>query len=59
LGQIALEHLINHRDGIDNQRVICSPDPQPDKMKKIAADDVACGMFTTVIGQDDFSFIQV
>ena len=59
LGQVTLEHLINHREGINYQRVFCSPDSQPDKMKKITPDDVACRLFATVIGQNNFSFIRI
>ena len=51
LRQIALEHLINHRDGINDQRIIRRTDAQPDKMEKIAADDIAGGMLAAAIGR--------
>ena len=37
LRQSVLEHLIDDRDGIDDQRIICRANPQPDQMEKIAA----------------------
>lgn len=59
LRQIAFEHLINHGDGINYQRVIRGAYAQPDKMKKIAANYVTGGMCAAAVGQDNFSFIRI
>jgi hypothetical protein len=40
LGQIAFEHLVNHRDGIEHERVVGRTNAQPHQVKKIATDDV-------------------
>jgi hypothetical protein len=43
LRQIVFEHMINDRDGIDDQRIIRRPHSQPDQLEKIPADDISGG----------------
>jgi hypothetical protein len=50
LRQIVFEHLINDRDGINDQRIIRRPHSQPDQLEKIAADDVSGGMLAAAVG---------
>ena len=59
LRQIAFEHVIDHREGIDDQRIIRSTHPQPDEVEKIAADDVACRMCAAAVGDKQLSLIRV
>src|ERR1700676_2227803 len=59
LRQNAFEHLIDHREGIEHQRVVRSPNSQPDKLEKIAAHNVACRMLATAVGDNHLSLIRV
>ncbi len=59
LWQIALQLLIDHHQRIDHQRVIRRTHSQPDKLEKIAADDIAGEMFAAAVGNFDNSVVRI
>ena len=48
--QFVFEHLINDRDGINNQRIIRRPHSESNQLEKIAADNISRGMLASTVG---------
>jgi hypothetical protein len=59
LRQIALQLLIDHYERINYQWVIRRTHSQPDKLEKIAANDIAGGMFAAAVGYLDNSGVRI
>ena len=59
LRQIASENAIDHLKRIEHHRVVRIANSEPDKVKEIAADDVARRMTASAVGELDFKRIHV
>ena len=51
--QIVFEHMINDRDGIDDQGIIGRPHAEPHQLEKIPADNVPGGALAAPVGNLD------
>jgi len=57
--QIMFKYLIDDRDRVDDQWIICRTRSQPDQLEKIPADDIPSLVLTAAIGNLDYSIIGI
>ena len=59
LRQLAADHLVDHLDRVDNHRIMWISNPETDKMKKVATDDVARSVSPRAIGKLNLQRVDV